>query len=150
MLYNNNMFNLQTKTLNKEFLNIYFSFLDFLKNLIHNNDKLIMFNRFYKKNIMMRKANPSFFIKKWYSSISVNYHEQILNNNVDFFINKNDYQNDIKQNFNEHIEDLNKMSFEDKIKNCIQDFKSLDEINKNKFIEFVKNLTLLSILYIKK
>ena len=149
MIYSMNNHTKNSRSINKEFLIQYFSFLDFLKTLIQKDDKMKLFNVFYNKNIMMKKANPSFFIKKWYSSITVNYHNEILNNNIDFFLNKNDYEKEIKNNFNE-IDNLNNLKFESKIKDCIEDFKELHPDIQNQFISYVKNLTLLSILYIKK
>ena len=148
MVYSMNYNNIQ-KNVSKNFLVQYFSFLDFLKSLIHNDEKKKLFNTFYNKNLMMKKANPRFFIKKWYTSITQNYHNEILNNNIDFFLNKSDYEKEIKNNFNE-IENLNNLTFESKIKDCIENFKELHPDIQNKFIEYIRNLTLLSILYIKK
>lgn len=145
-----NMFkyNKEKTRISKEFLNNYFLFLDFLRSFIYSNEKLKLFNYFYNRNLLLKKANPSFFIKKWYESITINYHEQILQDNINFFLEKDDYDVEIKSNLNNTI--LNQLHIKEKIIECIEDFKELDETKKNDLINYIKNLTLLSILYFKK
>ena len=63
-------------------------------------------------------------------------------------IEKDDYDVEIKSNLNNTI--LNQLHIKEKIVECIEDFKELDETKKNDLINYIKNLTLLSILYFKK
>ena len=141
-------YNKEKTRISKEFLNNYFLFLDFLRTFIYSNEKLKLFNYFYNRNLLLKKANPSFFIKKWYESITINYHEQILQDNINFFLEKDDYDVEIKSNLNNNL--LNQLRIKERIVECIEDFKELDEIKKSDLINYIKNLTLLSILYFKK
>ena len=91
-------------------------------------------------------------LKKWYESITVPYHKQILENNIDFFLNKNEneYSNELQNNINIDSENMNDLRIEERIKGCIKDFKKLDVIQKEELVNNIKNLTMLSILYYKK
>ena len=147
-MYTSMFKNTEKIKISKQFLTLYFTFLDFLKTFIYSDEKLKLFNYFYNKNLLLKKANPSFFIKKWYESITVNYYKEILEDNIDFFINKDDYDVEIKSNLNSPI--LNQLRIKERIVDCIEDFKELDEPKKNELINYIKNLTLISILYFKK
>ena len=143
------MFKNKEKTrISKEFITIYFAFLDFLKTFIYSDEKLKLFNYFYNRNLLLKKANPSFFVKKWYESITINYYKEILEDNIDFFLKKDDYDVEIKSNLNNSL--LNQLHIKERIIECIEDFKELDETKKNELINYIKNLTLISILYFKK
>lgn len=147
-MYTSMFKNTEKSKISKQFLTLYFTFLDFLKTFIYSDEKLKLFNYFYNKNLLLKKANPSFFIKKWYESITVNYYKEILEDNIDFFLNKDDYDVEIKSNLNNPI--LNQLRIKERIVDCIEDFKELDETKKNELINYIKNLTLISILYFKK
>lgn len=147
-MYTSMFKNTEKSKISKQFLTLYFTFLDFLKTFIYSDEKLKLFNYFYNKNLLLKKANPSFFIKKWYESITVNYYKEILEDNIDFFLNKDDYDVEIKSNLNSPI--LNQLRIKERIVDCIEDFKELDETKKIELINYIKNLTLISILYFKK
>ena len=127
-MYTSMFKNTEKSKISKQFLTLYFTFLDFLKTFIYSDEKLKLFNYFYNKNLLLKKANPSFFIKKWYESITVNYYKEILEDNIDFFINKDDYDVEIKSNLNSPI--LNQLRIKERIVDCIEDFKELDETKK--------------------
>tara|TARA_Y100001970_G_C14214827_1_gene849024 strand:+ start:818 stop:1261 length:444 start_codon:yes stop_codon:yes gene_type:complete len=140
------------KEISRQFIINYFSFLDYLKSFIVTQEKEKLFNTFYNKNLLLKKANPSFFVKKWYESIAIPYHIQILENNIDFFLNKNEneYSNELQNNIDINSENMNDLRIEERIKGCIKDFKKLDVFQKEELVNNIKNLTMLSILYYKK
>ena len=133
--------------ISKQFADNYIDFLLYLKTFIKTNDKIRLFNNFYNKNLLLKKTNPSMIIKIWYTKVSLPYYNNILNNNIDFLL--------IDSNYNSIIDDVQNTEFKDnelmdKIKTCIEDYKKLNDIQKEKLINNIKNLTLLSILYNKK
>ena len=133
--------------ISKQFADNYIDFLLFLKTFIKSNDKMKLFNNFYNKNLLLKKTNPSMFIKIWYTKVSLPHYNNILNNNIDFLL--------IDSNYNSIIHDVQNTEFKDnelmdKIKTCIEDYKKLNDNQKEKLIDSIKNLTLLSILYNKK
>ena len=131
----------------KQFADNYIDFLLYLKTFIKTNDKMKLFNNFYNKNLLLKKTNPSMIIKIWYTKVSLPYYNNILNNNIDFLL--------VDSNYNTIIHDVQNSEFKDnelmdKIKTCIEDYKKLNDNQKEKLINNIKNLTLLSILYNKK
>ena len=131
----------------KQFADNYIDFLLYLKTFIKTNDKMKLFNNFYNKNLLLKKTNPSMFIKIWYAKVSLPHYNNILNNNIDFLL--------VDSNYNSIIDDVQNTEFKDdelmdKIKTCIEDYKKLNDEQKEKLIDSIKNLTLLSILYNKK
>tara|TARA_B100000963_G_C22618631_1_gene668700 strand:- start:1165 stop:1599 length:435 start_codon:yes stop_codon:yes gene_type:complete len=134
----------------KEFNKHYFEFLNFLKTLIITEEKDKMFKSFYNKNLFLKKANPCFFIQKWYVSISIPYHNEIFNDNINFFLNKENYVEKIKNDEDVISNDVNKLQIERHLQSCIHDFDKLDEERKKYLINSIKKMTYLSILYFKK
>ena len=137
-------------SLRKHFNEKYFEFLNFLETLIVTNEKSKMFKSFYKKNTMMRKANPSFFIKKWYVSITVPYYQQIMNDNIEFFLNKDNFIHTIKNDSMISKNDYEKFQMEKNLQGCIQDYDKMSEDQQDLLISSIKNLTMICILYFKK
>lgn len=89
---------------------------------------------------MMRKANPKRLCDVWFRYIYSKYGDEINNGNIDYFLTK-DYSNDLKmdeKSINKVLEAI------DKIKSPIQ---KLDEKNKNKCIQYLKNLNQLCQIY---
>ena len=98
----------------------------------------------------MRKANPSFFIKKWYMSIAIPYHNEIMNDNIDFFLNKDNFIHTIKNDSMISKNDYAKFQMEKNLQGCIQDYDNLSKDQQDLLISSIKNLTMLCILYFKK
>ena len=133
--------------ISKQFADNYIDFLLYLKTFIKTNDKMKLFNNFYNKNLLLKKTNPSMIIKIWYTKVSLPYYNNILNDNIDFLL--------VDSNYNSIIDDVENTEYKDnelmdKIKTCIEDYKKLNDNQKEKLINNIKNLTLLSILYNKK
>ena len=62
----------------------YFEFLNFIK--AHIED--VSFKTFYRKNQIMKETNPKMFIRTWYNRIGSKYHEQVMQRDISFFLNK--------------------------------------------------------------
>jgi hypothetical protein len=123
----------------KLFIQGYFDLLEFIKKYSNNN---IDFKKFYMKNYLLKKTNIKLFIKTWYESITMKYYNPIMNENVDYFLNK-DYGNEVssvKNQFN--------------IQYYISYFKTvynkLDKSLIDDFINKIKYVTQLSYIYYKK
>ena len=144
------MFNSDKRRVRKQFNTNYFEFLDFLRTLIISAEKEKLFKTFYSKNLMLKKANPCFFIQKWYISITVPYYNQILNDNIDFFLKKENYIENMRQDEIVSTSDINKIQIEKYLQTCINDFDHMEIDKKGYLIDSIKNLTMLSILYYKK
>ena len=89
---------------------------------------------------MMRKANPKRLCDVWYRYICTKYGEEISKGNIDYFLSK-DYSNEFKMDESQTNKVLEAI---DKIKGPIQD---LDESNKDKCIQYLKNLNQLCQIY---
>ena len=87
----------------------------------------------------MRKANPKLIITTFTREFSNKYSEQIMNNNIDFFIN-NDYSNDVKNSAKPSI-------ILEKINLLREPVRNMTEPDKNKTIGYMQNLTKLSNMY---
>lgn len=91
---------------------------------------------------LMKKMNPSIIIKSWYQYIYLPYNENILNEGIEFIINK-DYTADIQA-----MDDSNKiLDVIDRIKKPIS--KCSTE-NKDKCLQYIINLNKLSFAYSNK
>lgn len=84
----------------------------------------------------LQKANPKAVIKMWKTSVADPYHEQILSGDVEYFLNK-DYSSDVKG-------DQTILQAIDKFRSPI---KSLDDKNKETAMQYIQNLTRLSMAY---
>ena len=90
---------------------------------------------------MIKKTNPSLVIKIWNNYISAKYETEINNNNIDFFIEK-DYKKDLIY--------LN--SSDDIINNIYslrEPIRNMSKENQEKSLEYIKNLCILSKLYME-
>lgn len=125
-----------SKDLFQQFNKLYFDFLSFLKT--HSNgDKL--FNSFYNKNFIIKNTNIKLFIKGWYDNITVHYYKTILEDNINFFLNKN-YDKDVvkMENSNELIKYIHYFK---------QKYHTLEKKITDEFIGYIKELTKLSYMY---
>jgi len=125
-----------SKELFQQFNKLYFDFLSFLK-LHSNGDKL--FNRFYKKNYIIKNTNIKLFIKGWYDNITINYYQSIIEENILFFLKK-DYNSDIVQL--ENSNDIIKY-----IKYFKDNYDKFEKKITDDFIGYIKQLTKLSYMY---
>lgn len=87
----------QKKEIVKTFVSIYFDLLNTIKEQLENNNK--EFNDFYKKNLLLKKANIKLFIKTWYEYITKQYYHYIMDNNVNYFFS-DDLQTKLSQQYN--------------------------------------------------
>ena len=89
---------------------------------------------------MLRKANPKMIISVWYRYICQKYEKEIEAENLEYFLEK-DYAEDLKmdqQAANKVLDGI------DKIRTPL---RQLDESNKKKSIQYLKNLNQLSKIY---
>ena len=129
----------QQKPILKEFVNKYFDLLDFMKKYSNNN---IQFIDFYKKNVMLKKANIKIFMKIWYENITINYFDRIMNDDIEYFLEKC-YSNDIDSNIYKEYNMEQCISYM-KIMYTTMNYEEINVITKH-----IKELTFLSYLYNK-
>jgi hypothetical protein len=91
--------------------------------------------------LLLRKANPKKIINIWYRFVYLKYNDEINKENIDFFLTK-DYSDDIKNI------DSGSSKVLDAIDKVRQPLKDLNIENKNKCIQYLKNLNSLSNIYI--
>jgi len=89
---------------------------------------------------MLRKANPKMIVSVWYRHICIKYEEEIEKENLEYFLTK-DYSSDL--NMDEGA--ANKVL--DGIDKIREPLRHLDEENKKKAIQYLKNLNQLSKIY---
>jgi hypothetical protein len=90
---------------------------------------------------MIKKVNPTLIIKIWYTYVCSQYETEINNNNIDFFIEK-DYKKDfVYVNYSDDI-----ISNIDKLREPV---RNMSKENQEKSLMYVKNLCILSKLYMK-
>ena len=133
----NNKFNSLTKkdTL-KLFNKEYFELLDFIK--LNKKDK--KFKIIYSQNKLLNKTMNNIFIKIWYKNINEKYYNEIISENLDYFL------------FNE-FNNTNYSIIESKVIELINILKiiikDIDSKEIQKIIIKIKDLTLLSEIYKK-
>ena len=90
--------------------------------------------------LLIRKTNPKLIINVFHTYFYLKYDEQIQNNNIQFFIDK-DYKDDLTENknFDKIIESINRL------RNPI---RLMNEEDKIKTIKYLQNLCKLSNSYI--
>ena len=90
--------------------------------------------------LMLRKANPKKIVDVWYRYICIKYEEEIEKENLEFFLKK-DYSNDLKMDeggANKVLEAIDKIR---------QPLRELESDNKEKCVQYLKNLNALSKIY---
>lgn len=89
--------------------------------------------------MMLRKANPKMIIGVWYRYVCEKYEEEIEKENIEYFLNK-DYSEDLQKNPNSSqvLQGIDKLR---------EPLRQLDEANKRKTIQYLKNLNQLSKIY---
>lgn len=117
-------------------------FFDFIEDLlvIFPNSKEIMFAKSSFSTV--NRFNVSLLIKQWYNNVYLPYGEQIANNDIEFFLQK-DYSTDLKKNKDaKQSDEIIKM-----IENIRQPIATTDEINKQHSLKYLQNLNRLSAAY---
>ena len=92
--------------------------------------------------LALKKVNPKIIIQVWFNNITIPYKEQIDDGNISFFFEK-DYSNDLNsfegtENIQEGIDRLR------------EPIKNMGKDNQDKCMQYIQNLTGLSLLYNKQ
>ena len=90
--------------------------------------------------LMLRKANPKKIVSVWYRYICLKYEDEIENENLDYFLTK-DYSGDLKMDegaSNKVMEGIDKIR---------EPLRQLDQENRKKTIQYLKNMNQLSKIY---
>ena len=122
------------KTFNKQMT----EFIEDINNLFPGEKDIIVLTTFMK-TIMYGK--PRMIINSWYTYVTEKYYEQIDNGEIQYFLNK-DYSEDLENSDNsrEILEAI------DKLRSTLK--RAFDEdLNREKTIKYVQNLSKLSNLY---
>jgi hypothetical protein len=91
--------------------------------------------------IMIKKVNPVLIIRIWYNYICSKYETEINNDNINFFVEK-DYKKDLVYiNYSDDI-----MSNIDKLREPV---RNMSKENQEKSLRYIKNLCILSKLYVQ-
>ena len=128
----------------KAFNNHLIEFFDDLLLIFPDNNDIEMgkvsFKTLQRSTSLFQSKPSDVFLKLWYS-YSYDYHKQIKDGDISFFLNK-DYTNDINKmtsGYNSYAEEiLNKIR---------KPIISLEDKNKQKAMKYIQNLTELSTLY---
>ena len=123
-------------TILKAFNNHFFEFFDDLINIVEDNTDIKSSKKFLS---LTKMANASLIIKIWYQFISTPYKSYFENGDLEYFANK-DYSEDLSQlaNAKDTLKALDKFRVP---------LQTLDQSNKEKCLEYLKNLCKLSDLY---
>jgi hypothetical protein len=89
--------------------------------------------------LMLRKANPKMIISVWHRYVYLKYNDEIDNENIEYFLTK-DYSEDLEKNPNAS----QVLCGIDKIRHPLRE---LNSENKNKCLQYLKNLNQLSQIY---
>ena len=133
---------MEKKEVFRAFNKLYFEMLEFMNENVDDKNK--SFKIFYRKNYLLKRANIKLFIKKWYENISILYYNEILDGDIDYFLNK-DYNSDLEKTG----ELKNELSMSYHIEYMKNIYYSLDKKLVDKFILYVQKITQLSVLYYK-
>lgn len=115
----------------------YFEFLNFIKGHIEDAS----FKTFYRKNQIIKETNPKMFIRTWYNRIGSKYHEQVMQRDISFFLNKN-YEDDVLDSGESNM----LLKYINKFK---ESYETLDESIKETFLNHIISLTDQSFVYYK-
>ena len=140
-MFNRNKSNITKRDVFKLFNKNYFELLDFMKLYSNKNHH---FNNFYTKNYYMKKANIKIFIRTWNIVINEKYGNEIMNNNISYFL---------ENNFENELNNISSLNREYKLNDCISYMKSIySTMDKNitdVFIKYIRDLTILTDIYNK-
>jgi hypothetical protein len=91
--------------------------------------------------IMIKKINPTLTIRIWYNYICSKYESEINNDNIDFFLEK-DYKKDLV--YMNQSDDIISS-----IDNLREPIKNMSKENQEKSFRYIKNLCILSKIYMQ-
>ena len=121
------------------FNNHFFEFLQAVNDYFEDNKDV-------KKTIValqgIKKMNPKLIIKYWKSSIADVYLKEIESSQIEFFINK-EYGKDVKE-----LGDTNTVL--EKIDKLRDPIRNMDEVDQNKCMKYIQNLSKLCKLYFQE
>ena len=116
-------------------------FFDFVEDIQHVFSEDTSIKKAKTALIMIKKVNPTLIIKIWYTYVCAQYEAEINNNNINFFIEK-DYKKDLVYvNYSDDI-----ISNIDKLREPV---RNMSKENQEKSLMYVKNLCILSKLYMQ-
>jgi len=107
--------------------------------LVFNEDNSV--KRVKTSLLMIKKVNPTLTIRIWYNYICSKYESEINNDNIDFFLEK-DYKKDLV--YMNQSDDI--ISSIDKLREPI---KNMSKENQEKSFRYIKNLCILSKIYMQ-
>ena len=127
-------------TVFKKFNTTYFNFLDFIKKHIKNDLK---FNAFYMKSMIIKTTNIKLIIKTWYNRITSKYYTQVMNKDLEFFMNKT-YTDDVNNNNTSGEAPDVMLQYIGEFKKA---FPTLKESIQEEFTHYIMSLTNYSYIY---
>lgn len=115
-------------------------FIEFIDDIIRVFPTDVDLNTVKNYFLLIRKTNPKLIITVFHEHVYLKYNEQIQNNNIQFFIDK-DYKDDLSENKHSDkiIESINRL------RNPI---RLMNEEDKMKTVKYLQNLCKLSNSYI--
>ena len=115
-------------------------FIEFIDDIIRVFPTDVDLNTVKNYFLLIRKTNPKLIITVFHEHVYLKYNEQIQNNNIQFFIEK-DYKDDLSENKHSDkiIESINRL------RNPI---RLMNEEDKMKTVKYLQNLCKLSNSYI--
>ena len=115
-----------------------FEFIEDIE-LVFNEDNSV--KRAKAGLVMIKNVNPTLTIRIWYNYICSKYESEINNDNIDFFLDK-DYKKDLV--YMNQSDDI--ISSIDKLREPI---KNMSKENQEKSFRYIKNLCILSKIYMQ-
>tara|TARA_A100001011_G_C14197345_1_gene794100 strand:+ start:696 stop:1109 length:414 start_codon:yes stop_codon:yes gene_type:complete len=127
----------------KTFLNQFNEFLEDILRIFPDDEDLITAKVYFDG---IRKINPKLIINYWKYLIAHKYDDEVENENIDFFIEKN-YINDIEDIATNRSWEGDYSYINDKITVIRDSVRKQDKNNKKITMKYIINLTRLSKLY---
>lgn len=124
----------------KAFNNCLEEYLLFILNLFPNN---LDIRTAYNGLINIKKLNPTLIVKFWHSYVVAKYNEQIQKGDYDYFVNKEYTQDILSAATDQNISQQIIQGIEGMRKSII----NMNVSDKEKWIQYMKQLNNLSILY---
>lgn len=116
-------------------------FFDFIEDIDHVFSEDTSIKKAKIALSMIKKVNPTLIIKIWHTYVCSQYETEINNGNIDFFIEK-DYKKDfVYINYSDDI-----ISNIEKLRGPV---RNMSKENQEKSLMYVKNLCILSKLYMQ-
>jgi len=121
------------KQLFSRFIELYFQLLNIIKSKFEKHSD---FKVFYQKNILLKKTNIKLFIKTWHDSVTLQYFNQIMNGEIQYFF--------------DNVDTVIKTEYLKKYFGYFkQVYVTLDESVVNHVLTIIQDLTKITFLYYK-